>query len=66
MGVLFDLKSKVDHAINERKLDGATVRGQFSLHTGFLLSLISPSTPDDPARIEKLKKAAMTVLQLRL
>jgi hypothetical protein len=66
MGALFDARQKIDRAIEERKLDAAAIRGQFALQTGFLLSLITQSTPDDPVRVEKLKKAALTLLQLRL
>jgi hypothetical protein len=58
MGVLFDLKSKIDKVLVEKKLDNATVRGKIGLQAGFLLTLVTPSTPDDPVKIDKLKKAA--------
>jgi len=63
MGVLFNLKTAVDKCIVDKKLDGAVVRGKIALQTGFLLSLITPASPDDPAKIEKLRKAAEPVLQ---
>jgi hypothetical protein len=66
MGLLFDLKSKIDKAIDDKKLDGATVRGKIALQTGFLLSLVNASTPDDPTKIEKLRRAAADVIQLRI
>jgi hypothetical protein len=66
MGALFDLRARIDKAIEERRMDGAAMKGKIGLQTGFLLSLISPSSPDDPAKIEKLRKAAADVLQLRL
>ncbi len=66
MSVLYDLRSKIDKTIEEKKLDGAAVRGKIALQAGFLLSFVSPSTPDDPVKIEKLKKAAAAVMQLHL
>jgi len=66
MGVLYDLRSKIEKTIEERKLDVAAVRGKITLQTGFLLSLVNASTPDDPAKADKLRKAAADVLQLKL
>jgi hypothetical protein len=65
MGVLLDLKGKIDKAIADKKLDGAAVRGKIALQCGFLLSLVSPSTPDDPVKIDKLKKAAETAIGMK-
>jgi len=64
--VLYDLRAKIEKVIEDRKLDPSTVRGKLTLQTGFLVSLVTPSTPDDATKIEKLKKAAADVLQLRL
>jgi hypothetical protein len=66
MGVLFDLRTKIDRTIEDKRLDGSAVRGKIGLQTGFLLSLINPSTPDDPVKIDKLKKAVEAILQVRL
>lgn len=66
MSVLYDLRLKIDKTIEERKLDASATRGKIALQAGFLLSLVSASSPDDPAKIEKLKKAAADVLQLRV
>jgi hypothetical protein len=66
MGILYDLKTKIDKVIDEKKLDAAAVRGKIALQTGFLLSLLSPNVPDDPVKIDKLKKAAASVMQLHL
>ena len=65
MGVLFNLRTKVDKYIDEKKLDGAVVRGKIALQTGFLLALVSAASPDDPVKIEKLRKAAESVLQTK-
>jgi hypothetical protein len=66
MGILFDLKTKIDKAIDEKKLDSSAVRGKIALQAGFLVSLISASSPDDPVKIDKLRKAAESVMQLKL
>lgn len=66
MSVLYDLRTKIDKTIEEKKLDGAAVRGKIALQAGFLLSFITPGAPDDPVKIEKLKKAAASVMQLKL
>lgn len=66
MSALFDLKTKIDKVITERNLDGAAIRGKIALQAGFLLSLVTPATPDDAVKTDKLKKAAEAVLQLKL
>jgi len=66
MSVLFDLKTKIEKAITEKKLDGAAVRGKIALQAGFLVSLIAANSPDDPVKIDKLRKAAESVMQLKL
>jgi hypothetical protein len=66
MGRLNDMKTKIEKTITDRKLDGAAIRGKIALQTGFILSLVNASSPDDPAKVEKLKKAAEAVLQLAL
>jgi hypothetical protein len=66
MAALYDLKVKIDKTIEERKLDGVATRGKIALQTGFLLSLVSATTPDDPVKLDKLKKAAVAVLQLKV
>jgi hypothetical protein len=66
MGVLYDLRVKIDKTIEERKLDAAATKGKIALQAGFLLSLISAGSPDDPTKVAKLKKAAADVLQLKV
>ena len=65
MAALYDLKVKIDKTIEEKKLDGVATRGKIALQTGFLLSLVSATTPDDPVKLDKLKKAATAVLQVK-
>jgi len=66
MSVLYDLKAKIEKAIVDKKLDAGVVRGKIALQAGFLVSLITPTSPDDPAKIDKLRKAAESVIQLKL
>jgi hypothetical protein len=66
MAALYDLKVRIEKTIEERKLDGVAIKGKIALQTGFLLSLVSPSSPDDPIKLDKLKKAAVAVLQLKV
>jgi len=42
------------------------VKGKISLRSGKLLSFITPTTPDDPAGIAKLKQAVKDVLNVTL
>jgi hypothetical protein len=65
-GQLFNACQKIDQAIKTSGLDAADVRGKIVLRTGVLFSLIRPETPDDPAKFEKLKKAAFELLKVAL
>jgi hypothetical protein len=40
------------------------VRGKIALKAGRLLTFINPTTPDDPAGVEKLKQAIKDVLNI--
>ena len=62
MGSLYDTKVRIDSAIKSRNLDAVAVNGEIVLRAGFLLAFINPSTPDDPAKLQKLRTAAQQVL----
>jgi hypothetical protein len=62
MGELYDAKVTVDRLIREKNLDAAAVKGKLSLKSGVLLSLVRQDTPDDPAKLEKLRDAVRKVL----
>jgi hypothetical protein len=66
MGKLYDAKVRLEELIRERKLDEAAVKGSLSLKSGVLLALVRPETPDDPAKLEKLRAAARQVLAAEL
>lgn len=64
MGVLFDLKNRVDELIKIKRMDDYKTKGKIVLKTGFLLAVISEKTPDDPIKIEKLKNAIKEVFNI--
>lgn len=66
MGKLYDAKIRLEQLIREKKLDEAAVKGSLSLKSGVLLALVRPETPDDPAKLEKLRAAARQVLEAEL
>ena len=61
MGILYNLKVSIEEKIKADGLDGAQIRGKLGLRTGRLISLISPSTPDDPATIVKFASSGKFV-----
>ena len=66
MGVLYNLKIAIEEKIKADGLDAADIKGKIGLRTGRLMSLVSPSTPDDPASIAKFRLAAKDLLNLSL
>jgi len=61
-----DIKLRIENKIKTDGLDEKEVKGKIGLRAGKLLAFITPSTPDDPATIVKLKQAAKEVLNLSL
>ena len=66
MGRLYQLRVAIERAIEERHLDPYRTKGMIGLRAGFLLGLITPTTPDDEAKIAKLRVAANEILKLSL
>lgn len=66
MSQLNDLKLKIEAKITADGLDPVAVKGKIGLRSGKLLAFITPSTPDDPESISKLKAAAKEILNLTL
>lgn len=66
MGVLYNLRISIEEKIKTDKLDPVQVKGEIGLRTGRLLSLISPSTPDDIVAIAKFRQAAKDLLNMSL
>jgi hypothetical protein len=63
---LYDMRLRIEEKIKADKLNAMDVKGKLGLRSGKLLALITPSTPDDPEVIEKLKAAAKDILNLSL
>jgi hypothetical protein len=63
---LHELKLRIEEKIKADGLDETAVKGKIGLRAGKLLAFITPSTPDDPAAVAKLKAAAKAVLDLNL
>lgn len=66
MGKLYDYSERIKRHIDDNHLDVFKTRGALAIECGFLITLIGPNDPDDPAKIETLRKAAQTVLGLKL
>jgi len=66
MGQLNDLKVKIEEKIKADNLDAADIKGKLGLRSGKLFAFITPTTPDDPAAIAKLKEAAKEILHMSL
>jgi hypothetical protein len=67
MSKLYDARLKVEKLLTEQKqADVTELRGKIGMKIGFLLSLVTPTSPDDAARLERLRKAVEEVLHARL
>jgi hypothetical protein len=66
MGQLYDAKVKLEKIIEQKKLDGAETKGKLSLKSGILFALVRPDTPDDAAKLEKLRAAVRQVLNVEI
>lgn len=64
MSQTYDLKMLIESTITAKGLDATDVRGKIALKAGRLLTFISPTTPDDPAGVAKLKQAIKDVLNI--
>lgn len=66
MSQLYDMRLQIEAKIKSSGLDAMDVKGKIGLRSGKLLALISPTTPDDPQVIAKMKLAAKDILNLSL
>ncbi|MFH1397564.1 MAG: hypothetical protein ABIH27_03320 [Candidatus Omnitrophota bacterium] len=66
MGILFDLRQKIEAEIKAKNLDKYEVRGRIMLKTGFTIAFITTDTPDDPYKITQLKEAMREVLGIQI
>jgi hypothetical protein len=61
---LYDLRLLIETKIKADGLDAMEVKGKIGLRSGRILALISPSTPDDPDAVARLRQAAKEVLNI--
>lgn len=66
MSQLYDLRMQIEEQIKAGGFDPKDVKGKLGLRSGKLLALITPTTPDDPETIAKLKQAVKEVLNVTL
>ena len=66
MSQLNDMKLQIEDKIRADGLNATEIKGKLGLRSGKLLAFITPSTPDDPQTIVKLKQAAKEILNLNL
>lgn len=62
MGQLNDARIKIEKIIEAKKLDPIKTKGQIGLKAGLMLAFVNAGTPDDSAKLEKLKLAVKEVL----
>jgi hypothetical protein len=63
---LYDMRMAIEARIEVSGADAMDVKGKIGLRSGKLLAFITPTTPDDPALVAKLRAAAKEVLNLSL
>lgn len=61
-GALYAAVQRVSELVQRSGLDRVKTRGLIALKAGFSLDLVDPGTPDDPAKLQKLKAAVSAVL----
>jgi hypothetical protein len=68
MGKLYDTCQTVAAELKRDRgvAEQTRLRGEIALRVGYLVTLVGPSEPDDPARIEALKLAAVDVLGIHV
>lgn len=66
MGRLYEYKQKINAAITAKGLEPVKVMGAIALKSGVLVSVVTPATPDDRVKLQKVAAAAREVLGLNL
>jgi hypothetical protein len=66
MGRLFDVKTKIEAHLREKKLPESRTKGALCLKSGVLLALVRPDTPDDSVKLHRLRVAVREILKIEL
>lgn len=64
MSQLYDLKLLIENKIKSDGLDAMEVKGKIGLRSGRMLAFVTPTTPDDPEAVAKLRQAVKDVLHI--
>ena len=62
MSQLYEMVQQLDQLIHRKGLPFAKTKGLVVIKAGFSLVLIEPTTPDDPAKVAKLRAAVKDVI----
>jgi hypothetical protein len=62
VGQLYDTIERIEQVIAQKHLEGFKTKGLIALRAGFSLALVDRGTPDDAAKLERLRQAARQVL----
>lgn len=62
MGQLYETIERIEQVIAQRHLEAFKTRGLIALKAGFSLALVDRATPDDVAKLDRLRQAASQVL----
>lgn len=62
MGQLYETIERIEQVIAQRQLEAFKTRGLIALKAGFSLALVDRGTPDDVAKLDRLRRAASQVL----
>ncbi len=65
MGQLLEISKKIDEIISQKGMDKLSTRGKIGLKSGVLMAF-NENTPDDMAKIQKIKDAAREILGVGL
>ena len=66
MGKLYDYAQRIEEHIQRNNLDVFKTRGAIAMKVGFIVTLVKPDDPDDPAQVAALRDAAEQVMGLHL
>jgi hypothetical protein len=62
MGKLYDYKMIIEDKVKDKGPEGSKLKGKIGLKVGILVSMISPTTPDDPEQMKAMQVAIKEVL----
>lgn len=52
--------------VGRNPVEQIRIRGELSVNAGFMVTMVAPADPDDPTKIEALRRAAQLVLGIAI